>query len=86
MLHLEIQKGKEATNTSKFQKYIGDTTVCMKRLAFATKGCGQLKSNDTNFDYNWFSSVKNSQEVMAAGVDYCRPAKTRHKGFCLDTL
>ena len=23
---------------------------------------------------------------MAAGVDYCGPAKTSHKGFCLVTL
>ena len=23
---------------------------------------------------------------MATGVDYCRPAKTGHKGFCLATL
>ena len=42
MLHLDIQKGKEAMNMSEFQKYIGGTTVCMKRLAIATKGCGQL--------------------------------------------
>ena len=23
--------------------------------------------------------------MAAAGVDYCGPVKTRHKGFCLDT-
>ena len=45
MLHLEIQKGKEATKMSECQKDLGGTTVCMKRLAISTKRCGQLKSN-----------------------------------------
>ena len=58
MLHLDIQKGKEKMKTSKFQKDIGDTTTCMKRLDIATKGCDQLTSNDTYFAEIWFSSVK----------------------------
>ena len=29
---------------------------------------------------------KTADEVMAAGVDYCGPVKTSHKGFCLSTL
>ena len=49
MLHLETQKGKEAVKVSKFQKYLGGTASCMKRLAIATKGCVQLASNDTYF-------------------------------------
>ena len=49
MLHLEIQKGKEAMKTSNFQKYLRGTNVCMKRLASDTKVCGQLASNDTYF-------------------------------------
>ena len=47
MLHLEIQNGKEAIKTSEFHKYLGDTDECMKILSVATKGCGQLTSNDT---------------------------------------
>ena len=47
MLHLDIQKGKKATKMSNFQKELGDTTACMKGLAIATKGCGQLTSNYT---------------------------------------
>ena len=58
MLHLEIQKGEEAMKTSNFQKDLGGTTLCMKRLAIDTKGCGQLTSNDTYFPDIWFSSVK----------------------------
>ena len=36
MLHLDIQKGREAMKTSEFQKYIGGTTVCIERLTIAT--------------------------------------------------
>ena len=86
MLRLDIQKGKEAMKTSKFQNVLGGTTACMKRLAIATKGCGQLTSNYTYFAYSWFSSVKTAEEMSATGVDYCGPVKTSHKGFCLATL
>ena len=47
MLHLEIQRGKESMKTSEFQKKLGGTTACMKRLAIDTKGCGQLTLSDT---------------------------------------
>ena len=79
MLHLEIQKGKEAMKKSTFQSELGGTDVCMKRLAIATKGCGQLTSNDTYFADSWFSSVKTSEEMAAAGFNYCGPVKTSHK-------
>ena len=49
MLHIEIKQGKEDIKTSTFQKDIGGTAVCMKRLMMATKGCGQLTSNGTYF-------------------------------------
>ena len=38
MLHLYIQKGKEAMNTSIFQKYIGRAAVCMKIIIMDKKG------------------------------------------------
>ena len=80
------QKGEEAMETSKPPKKIDRTTACMKRPDINTKGCGQLTSNDTHFADIWFSSVKNAEDMAAAGVDYDRPAKTIHKGFCLDKL
>ena len=43
MLYLGIQKGEEALKTSKLQKYLGGTDVCMKILVMDTKGYGQLK-------------------------------------------
>ena len=85
MLHLDTQKGKEDMKTSEFQKYIGGTGVCMKRLVMDTKECDQLTWNETYFSDSWFSSVKNAEEMVAAGVDYCGPVKTSHKGFCLAT-
>ena len=86
MLHLDIQKGKEAMKKLTFQSVLGGTSVCMKRLDIATKVCGQLTSNDTYFSDIWFSSVKKSEEMAAAGVNYCGPVKTSHKDFCLATL
>ena len=86
MLHLEIQKGKEAKKTSKCQNVLGGTTACMKRLDISTKECGQLTSNDIYFDDIWFSSVKNAEDMEAAGVNYCGLAKTSNKGFCFATL
>ena len=86
MLHLEIQKGKEAMKKSTFQSELGGTAACMKRLAIATKWCVQLTSNDTYFADSWFSSAKTAEEMAASGVNYCGPVKTSHKGFCLATL
>ena len=86
MLHLDIQKGEEAMKTSKFQNVLGGTTVCMKRLAIATKGYGQLTSNDTYSSGSWFSYVKTAEDMEAAGVDYYGLVKTSHKGFFLATL
>ena len=55
----------------------------MRRLAITNKGCVQLTSNDTYFADSWFSSVKTSEEMASAGVDYCEPVKTSHNGFYL---
>ena len=84
MLHIDIQKGKNATKTSNFQKDLGGTTACMKRIAIATKGCGQLTSNNTYFVNSWFSSIKKSEEMEAAGVEYCDPVKTMHDVFLFE--
>ena len=86
MLHLENQKGKEDMKTSKFQKDIGVTTVCINSLSIATKVCGQLTPNDTYFSDICFSSVKTAEEAMSAGVDYYGLVKTIYKGICLSIL
>ena len=71
---------------STFQSVLGGTAACMKRLAIATKGCGQLTSNYTYFSDIWFSSVKTAEEMAAAGDDCCGPVKASQKGFFLATL
>ena len=72
MLHLKIQNGKEAMKMPKLQKDTGGTTLYMKILAIATKGCVQLISNYTYFSGSCFSSVKllrrwRLQESIIAG-------------------
>ena len=86
ILQLDTQKGKEAMKTSNFQKDIGETAACMKRLIVATKGCEQLISNETYFSDSYFSGVKTAEEAMTKGVDYCGLTKTIHKGYCIATL
>ena len=79
MLHLDIQKVKEATNASTFQQQIRGTAACMKRLMVDTKGCGKMTSYNTYFSDGWFIGVKTAEEAMFEGVDYCVPVKTSHK-------
>ena len=81
MLHLDIQKGKQATKTSIFQKYLRGTEACIKIRMMAKKGCGQLTSNDTYFYEIWFNGVKTAEEAMDLGVNFCGLAKKGHKGF-----
>ena len=67
MLHLEIQKGKEAMKTSIFQKYLGGNAVCIKRLTMYPKRCDQLTYNDTYFADIWFSGVNTAEDAIALG-------------------
>ena len=85
MLHLDIQKGKEAIKTSTFQKYVGGTVARMKIRMMDTKGCGQLTSNDTYVSFIWSSGEKMNKEDMDEGVDYCGLVKMIHKDFCRAT-
>ena len=86
MLYLEIRKGKEAMKSSDFQQQIGWTAATINRTTKATKGFVQMSSKYTFFDDSWFRGVKTAEEEMDEVVDYCRPLKTSHKGFFLDTL
>ena len=71
-LHQDFQRYKKATKMLYFQKDLGDTTACTKRLAIATKGFGQLTSNDNYFSDRCFISVKTAEDMADAGVDYFR--------------
>ena len=86
MLYLDIQRGKDDMKTSIFLKYLGGTAVCIRRIMMDIKGCDELTSIDTHFYDNWSIGVKMAEEVMAWRVNYYRPVKTSHKGFCIDTF
>ena len=66
---------------SEFQKYLGGTDMCMKRLEIFTKWCDQLTSNDTYFDDSWFSFVKMAEEAMDAGVSILWAGEDYPQGF-----
>ena len=85
MLHLEIQKGKEAMEIPEFQQEIRRNASCMN-IPIMKKWRVKLFSNGIYFSDIWFSVVKISEEAIAEGVDYCGQVKTSHKGFCLATL
>ena len=52
-------KGELGYEDIKISTFLEGTDAYIKRLAIATKGCGQLTSNDTYFADSWFSFVKN---------------------------
>ena len=60
--------------------------VCMRIILEVNEGCVKLSSNDTIFDYSWFSRFKTTEEANTEGLDYCGPLKTTHKVFCLAKL
>ena len=41
LLFIEVQRGKEGTKDSRYQKELGATTACTKRMMEETKGVGQ---------------------------------------------
>ena len=84
MIYLETLK--EYIKILKFQQDIGVTDACMGRIIKATKGCGQLSSNDTFFADIWFRIVKALLEENTEGEYYYGPLKTSYKGFFLATL
>ena len=79
-------KGEGGYEDIDFQKDLGGTAACNKRLLMATKGCVQMESNAI-YCYNiWFSGEKTAEEEMNEGVDYFGLVERRHKVVCLDTL
>ena len=58
MLTLIYKGGYEYMKALVFQLNIVGADACMKKIMRDTKGCDQLSSNGTFFDYIWFSIVK----------------------------
>ena len=68
-------------NTSEFQQDIGGLDAYMKRITKATKGYGQLSSNDTAFSDSWFRLVKTEEEENIDRVDCGGPVKKSTRDF-----
>ena len=87
LLFIEVQRGKEWMNKSKYQKELGETSVCTNRMMEATKGIGQkfIKGGMKNcflFD-SWFASNKAAESVMEVGAEFIGMVKTNTKGLLL---
>ena len=72
-------------NHSKYQKYIGSTAACTKRMMEATKGIGHKSINRVTKDCflfdGWFASNKTAEAAMEVGADLISMVKTNTKGF-----
>ena len=99
MLHLELQRGKEAMNGARFGKFcdkLGATAACVKRIVIASQWNGLMSperrlaredgKRDSYLGDSWFASVKAAIEVQEEGAEFFGPVKTAHSGFPLKEL
>ena len=80
LILIEVQRGKEGIKHIKYQKDLGATAACTKRITEATKGIGQkyIKWGTKNcflFD-SWFASKKAAEAAMEVGAKVIGMAKT----------
>ena len=90
LILIEVQRGKEGIKHIKYQKDLGATAACTKRITEATKGIGQkyIKWGTKNcflFD-SWFASKKAAEAAMEVGAKVIGMAKTNTRGFCKETI
>ena len=89
MIHIELQKGKEAMKAEKYASSKKATCACVLRMCEAS-------SRRENFDVDmkpcdpppetfmgdsWFSSVETAVEMKLRGHHYIGVVKTSHSGF-----
>ena len=83
LLLIEVKRGKEGTNHSNYQKDLGSTADCTKRMSEATKGMGQKyrkgATNDCLIFDGWFSSKKAVESTMEVGSELIGMVKTNTK-------
>ena len=75
---------------SRYQREIGATAACMKRMMEETKGIGyKYRKGATKdcllFDI-WFASKKAAEAAMEMGVEFIGMVKTNTKGLCKETI
>ena len=68
LILIEFQRGKKGMKHSKYQKELGATTACTKRIMEATKGIGQKSikggTKDCFLSDSCFASKKAAESAM----------------------
>ena len=74
----------------RYQKELGATAACTKRMMEATKGIGQKSKKGGTKDCflfdSWFSSNNSAEAAMELGTELIGMVKTNTKGFCKETI
>ena len=70
---------------SHYQKELGSTAACTKRMMEATNGIGQKSIKGVTKDCflfdSWFASKKAEEAAMEVGAKFFGMVKTNTKGF-----
>ena len=90
LLLIKVQRGKEGMKDSRYQKDLGATAACTKRMMEETKGIDQKSKKGGPkgcfiFD-SWFASKKAAEAAMEFGAELIGMVKTNTKGFCKETI
>ena len=71
---------------SRYQKELGATAACTKRMMEETKGIGQKSKKGGPKDCflfdSWFVSKKAAESAIELGAELIGMVKTNTKGFC----
>ena len=90
LLFIEVQRGKEGMKDSRYQKDLGATVACTKRMMEETKGIGQKSKKGGPEDCflfdSWFASKKAAEAAMELGADLIGMVKMNTKGFCKEKI
>jgi Transposase IS4 len=84
LLHIEIQKGKDAVREAEHSEAYGVTSACTLRLANASVHSGQdvgdARKNCIYGD-SWFAGVKTAELIAKSRHCFVGPVKTNCGGF-----
>ena len=90
LIFIEFKRGKEGMKNSKYQKELGETVVCTKRIMEATKGIGhkyiKWGTKDCFLFKSWFASKKVAEAEMEVGAKLIGIVKTNTRRFCKETI
>ena len=81
MLHIELNEGKSAMASKRWQKEFGAGTATTLRLTSPWHGSGRIVYGDS-----WFGSVKTAIKLLHFGLFFIGVVKTAHTGYPLKPL